>query len=175
MGPFARRHRRQECCRFVPPLTPTPVGTRGDTFAPVAHRGCRIVCAPRVFRNSPWTCKILPSVPHAGPDEVGGHIPCESTALHFRFRLDSDGRFRRPVLRRVAEDEAAVEDAPLHSRVAGKLVHLQANSVQLVWTTPTAHPLACGSFLGAPASLTPSLRERSSPSPAGKECCLRGR
>ena len=48
-------------------------------------------------------------------------------------------RFGRPVFRRIAEDEASTEDASLHPRVARTMVHLLADTVRLVRTTPAAH------------------------------------
>ena len=50
-----------------------------------------------------------------------------------------DVRPGRAVLRRITEDEAAVEDASSHPRIARKPVHFLADTVQFVRTTPTAH------------------------------------
>jgi hypothetical protein len=66
--------------------------------------------------------------------------------LAFAFRRVPVTRFGRPVLRRVTEDKATGKDAAFHSRIAGQLFNLLAESLDRVRTTPTSHSFSLNSL-----------------------------
>ena len=70
---------------------------------------------------------------------IGPPLSRRTGPLALPLRHVSDVRFGRPVFRRITEDETTVQDAPLHPRVTGESVHLLADAVHLVRTTPTTH------------------------------------